>query len=246
MAHPLRTLWVRSATPQINRRRHVMRTTQWFTSWVVLLVLCTPSMGQATAADLPEPYVALYGGVTVPQALQDTRGIGPTSAAKLTDLDLAGSGIYGIKLGLFQPDPLDWLAIETEFFYSSPHVKQQDITFTAPGVPTETPNFAGAHIRVAAWAVNWIIRYPGERLQPYAGVGPGIFWGRLSGIDFGTGSDTSLGLNALAGIRIFLTKQLAVFGEYKYNRTSFDFGGTTSLHVLYQAQHFAGGLSLHF
>jgi len=65
-------------------------------------------------------------------------------------------------------------------------------------------------------------------------------------VDLGTGSDTSLGLNALAGIRFFLTKNMALFGEYKYNRTSFDFGGTASLHVLYQAQHFAGGLSLHF
>ncbi len=207
-------------------------------------------MGQATAADLPEPYVAFYGGVTVPEALQDTRGIGTTSAAKLTDLDLTRSGIYGIKLGLVQPDPLDWLAIETEFFYSNPHVKQQDITFTAPGVLTRTENFAGAHIRVAAWAVNWIVRYPGERFQPYAGGGPGIYWGRISGNEsdpaFGTASDTSLGLNALAGTRFLLTKKIGLFAEYKYNRATFDFGGNVSLHVLYQAHHFVGGLSLHF
>ncbi len=215
-----------------------------FTSFGVFLGLSILSMGQATAADLPEGYIAFYGGVTVPQPFQDARGIGEITGLKLSNLDLARSAVYGAKLGMFQADPISWLGIETELFYTNPHIKQQDIVFT-PGGPQ---NFAGAHVRVATWAVNWIARYPGERFQPYLGAGPGIFWGRIAGTDaeLGTGSDTSLGLNALAGLRIFLTKQLAVFGEYKYNRTSFDFGGTTSLHVLYQAQHFTGGLSLHF
>ncbi len=216
------------------------------TSFGVFLSLSILSMGQATAADLPESYVALYGGVTVPQPLQDARTFGEASGLKFSNLDLTRSAMYGVKLGTFQHTHLRWLGIETELFYTNPHLKQQDLETITLGVPTGSANFAGAHVRVATWAVNWIARYPGERFQPYLGAGPGIFWGRLSGIDFGTGSDTSLGLNALAGIRIFLTKQLAVFGEYKYNRTSFDFGGTASLHVLYQAQHLAGGLSLHF
>ncbi len=217
-----------------------------FTSFGVFLGLYILSMGQATAADLPEPYVAFYGGVTFPQPFQDAKGIGTATGVKLSNLDLARSAVYGAKIGMFQPDPLSWLGIETELFYTNPHIKQQDIDIVTVCQSSGPAPFAGSHVRVATWALNWIIRYPGERFQPYAGGGPGIFWGRLSGINFGTASDTSLGLNALAGIRIFLTKQLAVFGEYKYNRTSFDFGGTASLHVLYQAQHFAGGLSLHF
>ena len=221
-----------------------------FTSFGVFLGLYILSMGQATAADLPEPYVAFYGGVTVPQPFQDVRTFGESTGLKLSNLDLARSAVYGAKLGMFQPDPISWLGIETEFFYSNPHVRQQDITFTAPGVLTKTENFAGAHIRVAAWAVNWIVRYPGERFQPYAGGGPGIYWGRISGNEsdpaFGTASDTSLGLNALAGTRFLLTKKIGLFAEYKYNRATFDFGGNVSLHVLYQAHHFVGGLSLHF
>ena len=156
------------------------------------------------------------------------------TAVTFSDFDLARSTMYGVKLGTFQPTQLRWLGMETEFFYTNPHVKQQDIETFVDGVSSGVTNFAGAHVRVATWAVNWIVRYPGKHLQPYAGVGPGIFWGRLSGIDLGTGSDTSLGLNALAGIRFFLTKNMALFGEYKYNRTSFDFGGTASLHVLYR------------
>jgi opacity protein-like surface antigen len=205
-------------------------------------------MGEAAAADLSRGYVALYGGLTIPQSLQDAHGTGPLSSVELTNLDLVRSAIYGGKLGIRFPGRDRWAGLETEFFYTNPHVKQQDIGFTGGGVPPFTVNFAGAHVRIATWAVNWIVRYPGERFQPYVGVGPGIFWGRMSGseAELGTGSDTSLGLNALGGVRLLLTQRLAVFGEYKYNRVTFDFGGSAALHVLYQPHHFVGGLSLLF
>ncbi len=44
----------------------------------------------------------------------------------------------------------------------APHIKQEDIVFT-PGGPR---NFAGARVRIATGAVNWIVRYHGQRLQP--------------------------------------------------------------------------------
>lgn len=222
--------------------------------WAVILGLFISSiMGQASAADHAETYVALYGGLTIPQPFQEVIGLGSLSAVKLSNLELARSAIYGAKLGFFLPGRDRWLGVETEFFYTNPHIRQQNITFSGPGVgclgglPPPCPeNFDGGHVRIATWAVNWILRYPGERFQPYIGVGPGIFWGRMSGVELGTGSDTSLGLNALGGVRFFLFKRLAVFGEYKYNRVTFDFGGTASIHTLYQPHHFVGGLSLHF
>jgi len=214
--------------------------------WALILALVVLPIEGPFAADGPKTYIGLYGGVTIPQSFKDVHGVGALSDINLTDLDLARSPIYGAKLGMFLTGRERWLGVETEFFYTIPHIKQQDITFSGGGVPTITVNFAGAHVRVATWAVNWILRYPGERFQPYIGVGPGIFWGRMSGVELGTGSDTSLGLNALGGVRFFLFKRLAVFGEYKYNRVTFDFGGTASIHTLYQPHHFVGGLSLHF
>jgi opacity protein-like surface antigen len=207
--------------------------------------LASSITGQAVAQESPETYFALHGGLTPPQSFRHVRGVGPLSAVKLTDLKLERSAIYGAKLGFFLPGEDRWSGLEMEVFYTNPHIKQQDITFTGTGPPTTT-NFAGGHVRIATWAVNWILRYPGEYFQPYVGVGPGIFWGRMSGLDLGTGSDTSLGLNALVGARIFLSQRLALFGEYKYNRVSFDFGGTAAIHVTYQPQYFVGGLSLHF
>ena len=214
----------------------------------VILALFTPSVGLAGEPYVPQTYVALYGGLTIPQSLKEGRALNVPTEVKLSDLNLARSAIAGAKLGMFLPGQDRWLGVETEFFYTNPHIKQQDIAFTVGGVPAGTLNFAGAHVRVATWAVNWIIRYPGERFQPYIGGGPGIFWGRMSGVDgeLGTGSDTSLGINALAGARIFLTQRFALFGEYKYNRATFDFRGDAQLHVLYQAQHFVGGFSLLF
>jgi opacity protein-like surface antigen len=223
--------------------------------WAVILgLLISLPVGQAAAADRPDPYtdlspslhpyIGLYGGLTSPERLQDVRGAGNLSTLKLTDLILARSTILGAKLGLF-PSPKSWVGVETEFFYTNPHMKQQDITFSG-AVPTATINFAGAHVRMATWALNLIARYPGERFQPYAGVGFGIFWARISGPDVGTSADTSPGLNALGGMRFALTEHLALFGEYKYNRATFDFGKDVALHALYQAHHFVGGLSLQF
>ncbi|HZD12542.1 MAG TPA: outer membrane beta-barrel protein, partial [Candidatus Binatus sp.] len=213
--------------------------------WAIIVGLMALPTGQAAAADR---YVGLYGGLTIPQPLQDVRGIESSSGVTLSNLKLAQSAILGAKLGFFR-SPKSWLGVETEFFYTNPHMKQQNITFTPPALR----NFAEAHIRMATWAVNLIARYPGERFQPYAGVGPGIFWARISGAhtgttppDIGTASHTSAGLNALAGLRFALTERLALFGEYKYQQAAFNFGSNVTLYTLYQAHSFVGGLSLQF
>jgi opacity protein-like surface antigen len=232
-------------TPDKFRGSFFMVSTNRLAYWAVILGLFIPSiMGQAAAADRPGPYIGLYGGLTIPEQLQDVRGTGEFSGLTFTDLKLARSAILGAKLGFFR-SPKSWLGVETEFFYTNPHVKQQDFTGTGPG-GSLTQNFAGAHIRMATWALNLIARYPGERFQPYAGVGFGIFWARLSGPDFATSADVSPGLNALGGMRFALTERLALFGEYKYNQAAFDFGRDVNLHALYQAHHFVGGLSLLF
>jgi opacity protein-like surface antigen len=51
------------------------------------------------------------------------------------------------------------------------------------------------------------------------------------------------GLNVLAGTRVFVTKQVALFGEYKYNHTSFPGGDFTAN---YQAHFVVFGVGWHF
>src|SRR6266705_4416689 len=117
--------------------------------WAVILGLFISSlMGQAAAEDLSRGYFALYGGLTIPQSLEHARGTGPLSSVELTNLDLVRSGIYGAKLGIRFPGRDRWAGLETEFFYTNPHIKQQDITFSGPFVcpggapPPCTVNFA--------------------------------------------------------------------------------------------------------
>jgi opacity protein-like surface antigen len=191
-----------------------------------------------------EKYVAVFGGVTLPADATKNRDIDVTSGVTLSDFDLARSGVVGVKAGAYPMGEESWIGMETEFFYTNPHVKQQDVTVTGPG-GSLTANLPGSRVRIATAAFNLLLRYPGAIIQPYVGAGLGIFWGRVSG-PLGTASDTSPGFNGLAGVRLRLLKYLTAFGEYKYNRATFDFGGDLGLHSLYQAHHLVGGVAFEF
>ena len=198
-------------------------------------------VGQATTQSSSEVYIAAFGGVSLAQSFTKVHGTGEDASVQLSNLALKRTGIGGLKLG-FSPAGAKWFALETEAFYSSPHLKQQTITATGAG-GTLSADAPGSHTRVTTWAFNWIIRYPGEWIQPYAGAGLGIFWGHIS--DSPSSSDTSFGLNALAGLRVKMGQHLVAFSEYKYNRASFDFTNA-DLHVLYQAHYVVGGLGWSF
>lgn len=198
---------------------------------------------QPTIQPKTETYVAAFGGFSLSQSFTSVHGIGANSSVDVSDLALSRTGIGGVKAG-FSPSTAKWMAIETELFYASPHFKQQNVTVTGSS-GTATGDFAGSHTRVATWAFNWILRYPGEWVQPYAGAGLGLFWGRLADSGGASSSDASPGLNALAGIRAKIGQHFLVFTEYKYNRTSFDFS-SANFHVLYQAHYVVGGLGWSF
>ena len=197
---------------------------------------------QPTTQSATERYVAVFGGASLSQSFTNVHGVGDTASVQLTDLALKGTGIGGLKLGI-SPGGAKWFALETEAFFASPHIKQQ--TITATGSTTGAVDTPGSRVRMATWAINWIIRYPGEWIQPYAGAGFGIFWGRLADPGGTSSADTSPGLNALAGLRVRLGQHVLLFSEYKYNRANFDFSDP-GFHVLYQAHYVVGGLGWSF
>lgn len=199
---------------------------------------------QPTTQSATERYVAVFGGASLSQSFTNVHGVGDNASVQLSNLDLARTGIGGLKLG-FSPSTAKWLVIETEAFYASPHIKQQDITATGSNGPPQTTPSPGSRVRMATWAINWIVRYPGEWIQPYAGAGLGIFWSRLADPGGTSSADTSPGLNALAGLRVRMGQHLVLFSEYKYNRASFDFSNP-GFHVLYQAHFVVGGLGWSF
>lgn len=220
-----------------------------------LMVVGTTVFAFATAQ--AEFYVAGQGGVSFPGSFSNVEGIGNRfggTGFKSSDLDLATSPLYGAKVGYFFPG-LNWLGIEGEYFYTNPHIKQQPFSVTTPSgqVLTRAGDKPGAHTRMSTAALNVILRYPGKRFQPYAGIGLAMYWARISGSEIQTlnnqplsASDSSLGLNALVGARYFLMKHVALFGEYKYNKSSFEFQNNAQFKADYSASNLVAGISVHF
>jgi hypothetical protein len=213
-----------------------------------------------------DPYVALFGGINFPGSFTSVAGIQDNAGLLESDFALKSSGVFGMKAGMFLKQPTishrwpEWIGGEIDLSYSSPHVKAQ--TVTTSGTIADFPPFepfdleiAGAHVRVMTAAMHLLVRYPGQNFQPYIGGGPALFWGRMSGIDVGTASDTSLGFQVVGGLRAFLTGNVRWFGflEGRYQRASFDFGGNSNdaLSSVFLTTDYApfqaiAGLGLHF
>lgn len=179
-----------------------------------------------------------------------------------SDLFLKQSPMFGAKVGYFFNDfKLPWLGMELEAFTTEPNIKSQSfntshfiskckVLIVPPCVQsTSTTNLTEtigeARLRVNTVAANVIARYRSGRFQPYAGLGLGLFHFSASGSV--EGSQITAGLNALAGMRWFLTENIAVFSEYKYNRATVNFGDDFyGLKGDYAVTHLAVGFGFHF
>lgn len=223
--------------------------------WTLSTMLAGILILNSTTAQ-SEFYVAGQGGISLPGSFTNVEGLGPGvggAGYKSSDFDLANSVLFGAKVGFFFPR-LNWLGIEGEYFHTNPHIKQQSSTLTAPnGQQFLLAGKPGAHVSMSTGAINVIARYPGKRFQPYVGVGLGMYGASVSSNQVQTlnnqplsASDFSFGLNALAGVRYFLTKHVALFGEYKYNKASFQFEGNAQFKADYSASNIVGGISFHF
>ena len=94
-----------------------------------------------------ETYIGGFGGYTFGgSGFTNTQMFGqPTGGIPLND-----SGIYGLKIGHFLPDRLNWLGFEIEGFNTSPEHETVD---WPGGIPVP-----GASLRVTTVAFNAIIR----------------------------------------------------------------------------------------
>ncbi len=223
-----------------------------------------------------EVYVAGYGGFTWGHSFSDLEGRGSIAGQQFGGRDLANSGVYGAKIGYFHPGRLNWLGIEVEGFNSTPHIEQGGglpgshlrVTTLAFNVIARTKvgcrnrddvrhrddvrradgTVADADSDRRHWSpLDENLRCP---LQLYAGAGPGIFFAETSN-QFGRSTDNGrIGLNALAGVKYFMTRNLAVFAEYKFNYAQFELsqmqGTGAGFNGEYKASHVVGGLALHF
>jgi opacity protein-like surface antigen len=217
---------------------------------ITFLAVLSPSTTQA------ESYVAGQFGVTFPQSLSNgvttQNGIG---GLDISDQPLKSSINLGAKLGHYF-SRARWIGVETGLSYTTPHIKEGSLTFTGPGGSLTSGTLSGVHQRMIIWdVVTLMVRYPGNRLQPYIGVGPALFFASLKGPTAPPGqSATAIGLNAEAGVRYFITRRWALFGEGKYNRARLSYSSNDSdpaadpfgFRATYSALSLSVGVSYHF
>ena len=199
-----------------------------------LLMLMTPDLVYASW------YADLYlgGAVTEDNDLTErSRSGGVSTTTKTKDENFDSSFTAGGRFGhWFDSDP--WLGFALDASYFKPDAGDLDIT-------------------VVPLSVLLMLRYPGERLQPYAGIGPGIFFmdadGDLNDAGINDFSDKKVdtGLDARLGLKVKFKTHFAVFGEYRFTYVRTEFkdnisGANVDVNTDITTHHFLVGMSYSF
>lgn len=232
-----------------------------------VLGICATALLLSTVLAVPNAYPEAYIGGQLGTTLAgnklksvDLTDFSP--AGSMSDRSLASSALFGFKLGYYFPQAR-WFGLETELYHMTPGIKQQSTTISIPAGAnlrdfgpvtggTTSATLSGDHFRVITWVpVNFMFRYYKTRLQPYIGIGPGVFFGRVTSTAVGFTESTNsarLGLNAKGGAEYYFTRHITGFAEVKWNYTKFDFERTSniSFRTTYSPLLLAFGMSYHF
>ncbi len=205
--------------------------------WCVGLLFFLVAMGSPGLVRA-EPYVAAYLGATFPLDAKITDNTASPLTASGVSVD--ESVVFGGKFGLWS-DAVRWLGLEL------------DISGYAADIPDQIAVFA-TDMDITDFGFHLLGRIPlgppeGDpfrRAYFYLGGGPAIL--AVQGERQGVRQDVSeFGLHALAGFKIFLSPNIALFAEYKftYAEVTFDItGGTEDIELMINQVY--GGIAYHF
>lgn len=202
------------------------------TRWLCLLALLA---FMAAGVGMPYPtgaetYIGGQFGISFPRDVtSENIDNACCPAAKGAGLDYKTSAAVGVKIGHYFNN-LRFLGMEFDFLHSNPHLAQKGA-------------FAGEYFRVDAYSLNFLLRYPGERFQPYLGFGPSLMYATANDSTLTRESqrDRKLGINAELGTRYMFRKNVALFGEWRFQHARFHYPETTSFNS-YQAAYTAQSL----
>lgn len=228
-----------------------MTTRRWATGMIVL-DLCLLLGGIGATVVVAEPYLQLQGGIGFPARLRHFEGEYATQGhMSVSNLSLQRGLAYGAKLGYFSQS-MPALGLEIDALHSTPGDMGQEYWITTRWNGLNTTS--GAHeptvrLRVDTITLQPVLRYPGETWQPYVAAGPMAIVANYGGDPTNTG----LGVNVEAGVRIVLWQGLFVSASYRYQQAHLTFressgydGSINGFNTFYQSQFALAGLGWNF
>ena len=171
---------------------------------------------------------------------------------QIPNTDVQGTIGAGIKFDIYPWFTKKIVGAEIEAFGLGGSVRAPRTTSG-----TGTTQAQGSLIAITTM-YNLMLRYPGETVQPYIGVGAGSSTGILYNANIqsgnvglsGTSGDLAFAYQFLGGVRAFVTKKLFLFGEYKYFVTKYSWdsegAGNQRIKLDFQTQIVSGGVGWSF
>ncbi len=169
-----------------------------------------------------EFYVGGYLGASLVQStdLKFDDGIFPAGGTLNTSKQkFEPSAVGGLKFGYFLQS-LPYLGLEAETNYARNYVREQRVTLSRPVLGTTQAILPADNWSTWTLALHIVGRYgflpdqevPFGRLQPYVGLGPGLVM-VYDEVD----AAKNFAIDAMAGLRYMLLKNVSAFVEYKFS-----------------------------
>lgn len=227
----------------------------------VHVIMTMTAISSALADDLYDISLSGFAGFAIPLATT----VNQTNATQSTnftaqDVKLDSSGSYGMKLTAWttalRPKNGFDLGIEIDHTRFSADTRAQ--TASASGISqgnaVRSAFVNKNEVGVRTIAVNALFRIPygitealpHGRWYPYLGVGGGVQHATMRLTDGSEDSNSALLVQGLAGIKIFIVRHVAIFGEYKFTYADHSFVFDATRNETIQAHHMTFGVALHF
>jgi len=193
-----------------------------------LLMIPTQSFAQV--------YIGGYGGVSITHDADAEIGVFSfgTTTTFSGEIELDPSVIAGARVGYWmEAFDLPFLGVEFDAYWTNPELDR----FKTSGLSLAIDD----DLIVISGGINGLVRYPYGPIQPYAGVGVGVVYAEIDSVN---DEDVVASLQLVGGVRGFVSDNLALFAEYKFVLTEFEFGALRELD--YSASNIYGGIEWHF